>query len=86
MVRCEAAREFRLRLPDCCEIEVLLVRPLPNLSHVALIDLDFVMDLIDGQGGPAYQYENAGSDKPGRATVPFQIQVHPCMMLNFCKI
>ena len=50
MVRREAAWEFRLRLTDRCKIEMLLVGPMPNLSEVAVIDLDLVMDLVDGQG------------------------------------
>ena len=49
MVGCKAAREFRLRLSDCCKIEMLLIGPLSDLGHVTFIDLDFVMNLVDGQ-------------------------------------
>jgi len=49
MVRREVAWEFRLRLTDRCKIEMLLVSPLPNLGDIAVIDLDFVVDLVHGQ-------------------------------------
>jgi hypothetical protein len=47
MVRRETAREFRHRLPHSGKIQVLLVGPLPDLGDPGVVDLDFVMDLVD---------------------------------------
>ena len=83
MIRREAAREFRGRLPYAGKIEVLLVGPLPDLGDVGVVDLDFVMDLVDSQRGPGCghkDYSGAGSDKPGSPKAQFQISLHSHIM------
>ena len=49
-VRRKAAREFRLLLADRREIQVLFIAPLADIIDIGVINLDFVMDLVDGQG------------------------------------
>src|SRR5208282_4566970 len=52
VVRAEAARKPRLRLSHRRIVEVLLVGPLSDFRDLGVVDLDLVVDLVGGQGGP----------------------------------
>jgi hypothetical protein len=49
VVQGKATREFGNGLTDGRKIEVLPICPLANLGNLGIVDLDLVMDLIDGQ-------------------------------------
>ena len=55
VVRRKAARKFRLLLTDSREIQVLFIAPLADIVDIGVIDLDLVMDLVDGQSRPGRQ-------------------------------
>ena len=72
MIRRKSAGDFRLGLPDRRIIEMLLVGPLPDLGDLSVVDLDLVVDLVGGKGGPARQR----GDKRDDAELQFQTPDH----------
>ena len=71
--------KFRLRLSHRRIVEVLLVGPLPDLRDLGVVDLDLVVDLVDGEGRPGRHYKERGGtdcDNAGGAKLRFQIPVH----------
>ena len=78
MVGGESSGEFRLRLSRRCKVEVLLVGPLPDLRDRGVLDLDLVVDLIDGECRPGRHHKErgGGGDNTGGTRARFQVPVH----------
>jgi hypothetical protein len=63
VIRCEAAGEFWHRLPDRRKVKVLLIGPLPDLGDVSVVDLDFIVDLVDGRCRAGSQRDDHGNGR-----------------------
>ena len=62
VVRRKSARKLRLLLTDSREIQVLFVAPLADIVDIGIIDLDFVMDLVNGQRRVSRQRQERRGD------------------------
>jgi hypothetical protein len=60
----KSAREFRSGLSYRRVVEVLLVGKLPDFRDIGVVDLDLVMDLVDG-AGRLRRYDEHRSDPDG---------------------
>jgi len=62
VVRRKSARKLRLLLTDSREIQVLFIAPLADIVDIGIIDLDFVMDLVNGQRRVSRQRQERRGD------------------------
>jgi hypothetical protein len=49
---------------------MLLVGPLPDFGDLGVVDLDLVVDLVGGKGGPARERGNERYDAQGQFQIP----------------
>ena len=56
-------------------VEVLLVGKLPDFRDIGVVDLDLVMDLVDGERRLGRYHEHRGD--PGGTQAQFRIFTHP---------
>jgi hypothetical protein len=79
-VRRKATRKFRLRLSYRRKVQMLLIAPLSDTGDFRVINLDFVVDLVDGQSRAGFSREE---QRDGRNKPDTKAHIH---LRNLCPV